>query len=385
MIYPEKRFLMAPGPTPIPERVQAAMNVPLQHHRTPQFREIFQEVRKNLQEVFETKQPVLLLTSSGTAAMEAAVTNLFSAGDEVLVLNAGKFGERWAKLATTYGLTPREIKKPWGESFTATDVETALGNFPNVKAVAFQGSETSTGAAHDVEGICRIAKAQGKLTLVDGITACGVMKLPMDAWGIDCLVSGSQKAFMVPPGLSMIALSEQGWKAAEKSTLPKFYLDLTREKKNQEKDQTAWTPAITLIYGLQEALRMMKEEGLEKMQARHAMLAAATRQAAMAMGLEPLANQNPSLSVSAFRVPAAIKDGKEVLKTMRDHYGVTIAGGQDDLEGKIFRLSHFGYVGPFDMMTMFSALELTLNKLGYRDGVGKGVATLQKFFAERSI
>jgi aspartate aminotransferase-like enzyme len=229
--------------------------------------------------------------------------------------------------------------------------------------------------------ICALAQKHGVLSVVDAITACGVYDLPMDAWGIDCLITGSQKALMIPPGLAFISLSDKAWAAAEQSDLPKFYFDLKKERTAQAKNQTAWTPAISLIQGLQEALRLFKEEGLQNTFKRHALLARATRNAVQALGLD-LLSKSPSESVTAVKVPASISNGKLIPKMLREKYGVTIAGGQDELEGKIFRLSHFGYCGKFDITTAISSLELVLNELGYKVEFGKGVGAALKTFAE---
>jgi aspartate aminotransferase-like enzyme len=378
-----KIYLMTPGPTPIPESVLAAMSLPIIHHRTPAFIEIFKQVQEDLKKVFQTKQDVLLLTASGTGGMEATVCNLFRKGDKVITVNAGKFGERWGKIAKHHGLNPVEIKLESGDALDPAQLETAVKANPDAKAVLFQASETSTGVKHPVEQIVRVAKAAGMLAVCDAITACGVFDLPMDKWGIDVLITGSQKAFMIPPGLAMIALSEKAWAANATADLPRFYFDLAKERKGIATNQTAWTPAISVIVGLRESLRIIHEEGLQNVFKRHEMLARATREGCAALGLEFLAKKaaNCSTAVTAVKVPASIKDGKALPKLMRDKYGVTIIGGQDELEGKIIRLSHFGYCDRFDIVTVISCLELALNELGHKVEYGKGVAAVLKVFA----
>jgi aspartate aminotransferase-like enzyme len=324
-------------------------------------------VREGLKKLFQTNEEVLMLASTGTGAMDATVSNLFSPGDTVITVNAGKFGQRWTKIAQAYGLRAVELTLEPGRAPQISQIETLLRAHPESRAVLFQASETSTGVQLPTREICELVRRQpGCLAVVDAITALGVFDLPMDAWGIDVLITGSQKALMLPPGMACIALSQRAWEAQSRSRLPKFYFDLAREHKAHLKNQTAWTPATAQIIGLQESLRLIHEEGLQNIFARHARLALATREGVKALGLDILANDSPSTAVTAVRVPAEILDGKRIPRTMRDKHGVIIAGGQDELEGKIFRLSHFGYVGPFDVITGLAALEMTLFELGYK-------------------
>lgn len=377
-----KTYLLTPGPTSIPESISSLFARPIIHHRTPAFEAVFKEVKTQLQYLFQTQQDVLILSCSGTGAMDAAVSNLFKKGDTVITINAGKFGERWTQIAKAYGLNPVEILLEPGESVEAKQVEEVILKHPNARAILFQASETSTGVQLPTREICQLSKAAQMISVCDAITACGVFELPMDEWGIDVLITGSQKALMIPPGLAMIALSEKAWAMTETSDLPHFYFDLAKERKGLPKNQTAWTPAISLIQGLQESLRMIQEEGLENVYKRHDLLARATRNAVHALGLELLAKKCPSNAVTAVKIPASIKDGKAVPKLMRDKYGVTIVGGQDELEGKIIRLSHFGYCDKFDITTGISALELVLNELGHKVEFGKGVGAALKTFSE---
>lgn len=378
----KKTYLLTPGPTPVPESVLSVMSRPIIHHRTPPFESLFQDVRNDLKFIFQTKQDVLILAASGTGAMEAAVTNLFKKGDSVITINGGKFGERWTQLAKTYGLLPIEIKLASGDAVEPSELEAVVKANPTARAILFQASETSTGVRMPTQEICKIAKSANMITVCDAITACGVFDLPMDEWGIDVLITGSQKALMIPPGLAMIALSDRAWAMTETSDIPRFYFDLARERKGLPKNATAWTPAISLIVGLQESLRMIREEGLHNTFKRHDLLARATRAAVSAMGLEMLAKKSPSNAVTAVMVPPTIKDGKAILKVLRDKYGIFIIGGQDELEGKIIRLSHFGYCDKFDITTAISGLELTLNELGHKVEYGRGVGAALKVFSE---
>jgi len=376
-----KTYLLTPGPTSIPENISAIFARPIIHHRTPAFQQVFDDVKSKLKYLFQTQQDVLILSCSGTGAMDAAVSNLFKKGDTVITINVGKFGERWTKIAQAYGLNVVEILGEAGESIEPDQVQEVIKAHSHARAILFQASETSTGVKLPTREICQLAQAAKMISVCDAITACGVFELPMDEWGIDVLITGSQKALMIPPGLAMIALSEKAWGMTETSDLPHFYFDLAKERKGLPKNQTAWTPAISLIQGLQESLRMIQEEGLENVFKRHDLLARATRNAVHAVGLELLAKKHPSNAVTAVKLPSSIADGKAVPKLMRDKYGVTIVGGQDELEGKIIRLSHFGYCDKFDITTAISALELVLNELGHRVEFGKGVGAALKTFA----
>lgn len=371
-----KQLLLAPGPTPVPARVRLAMAQPMFHHRTPQFSDLFAEVRTQLQELFQTEQDVLMLAASGTGAMEAAVNNCFAPGDEVVFVNGGKFGERWGKLATTFGLKPIEIRVEWGRAVRPEQVEQALAEHPNAKGVLVQASETSTCAVHPVEQLAAVTRKKDALLVVDGITAVGVYPIPMDQWGVDVLVTGSQKALMLPPGLALIALSPRAWQRVERVEQPRFYFDLTRERTNQAKNTTAYTPAISLVIGLREALAMMQEEGYASVYARHARLAAATRAAGAALGLKLVAPDNPSPAVTGLYTPAGV-DGGKLFSYLRDKMQVVFAGGQDQLKGKIVRIAHLGYIGAFDTITAVAALEMALKHFGHPLELGRGVGAAQ--------
>lgn len=374
--------MLAPGPTPVPDRVLLAMAQPMIHHRTPQFSAIFAEVKEDLKYLFQTKQDVLILAASGTGAMEGSVTNLFSPGDEVIVINGGKFGERWGKISESYGLKVHWLNVEWGKAVDPKDVKKILDANPKIKGIMVQASETSTAVAHPVKELAQFTKnRQDCLLIVDGITAVGVFPVPMDELGIDVLVSGSQKAFMLPPGLAFAALSEKAWKFMETAKCPRFYFDFKKERKNLKDNTTAYTPAASLIIGLREALRMIKEEGLENVFARHNRLARATRAAVKAMNLKPLAPDSPSDATTGVYVPEGV-DGGKLVKYLRDDMGITMAGGQDHLKGKILRIAHLGYVDTFDIIVAISSIEMALRKFGHKMEFGKGVAAAQEILLE---
>jgi serine---pyruvate transaminase len=376
-----KKYLLSPGPTPVPPEVSLRMAEPIIHHRTPQFSAIFADVRERLKALFGTAGDVILLSSSGTGAMEAAVVNLLSPGDRVIVVNGGKFGDRWTKLCTTYGITVEEIVVEWGSAVRPEQVAAALEKVPDAKAVFVQASETSTTAVHPIEAIAKLTRSRETLLVVDGITAVGVYELPMDRWGIDVLVTGSQKALMLPPGLALIALSERAWKRAGETHVPTFYFDLKRERKNHLDNTTAWTPAVSLVIGLQKVLEMLDAEGLENVYRRHDRLARATRAGVEALGLRLLAPAAPSPAATGFYVPEGV-DGGKLVKYLRDRMGITFAGGQDHLKGKILRVAHIGYFGAFDVVTALAATELALAHFGASVRYGDGVGAAQAILAE---
>jgi aspartate aminotransferase-like enzyme len=365
----------------VPPEVALRMAEPIIHHRTPEFSKVFSEVRTGLKKLFQTKEDVLTLAASGSGAMEAAVVNLLSAGERVIVVNGGKFGERWIKICQTYGVEVVELKVEWGDAVKLEAVRDALDEHPDAKAVLVQASETSTTACHPVEEIAKLTRSREALLVVDGITAVGVYDLPMDRWGIDVLVTGSQKALMLPPGLAFIALSERAWKRTEKDHLPAFYFDLKRERKNQNDNTTAWTPAVSLVIGLHAVLGLLEAEGLENVFARHARLAAATRAGVSALGLKLLAPSAPSPAATGLFTPPGIDSGK-LSKYLRDKAGVSFAGGQDHLKGKILRIAHIGYFGDFDIVTALAAVEMGLAKFGARVDFGSGVAAAERVLVE---
>ena len=374
-----KQILMTPGPTPVAEATLMKMALPVPHHRHPGFKAILHEIREGLKYLFQTQQEVIILASSGTGAMEGAVVNVLKKDDRVLVVQAGKFGERWGEICRAYGVAYDEIAIPWGSAVDPAEVKKRLDQ-GNYRAVLVQATETSTGVVHPVQEISEITRQRDTLLLVDGITGVGVFPLPFDKWGLDALVTGSQKALMLPPGLAFACLSPRAWEAGKHSDLPKYYFNFSKEKKNLDKDQTAYTPAITLLVGLQEVLAGIKAQGLENMFAQHRRLAQATRAAVGALGLKLYANP-PSEGLTAVQAPEGL-DGEAIVKTMRDSYGVTIAGGQDQVKGKIFRIAHMGCISTFDVISAISALEMTLAGMGYQFSMGAGVGKATEILAQ---
>lgn len=367
-----KKYLLAPGPTPVPPEVLLAMAAPVVLHRTPQFSELFRRVSDASAKLFGTSQPVLTLSSSGTGAMEAAVTNTLSPGDRVVVVSGGKFGERWAEISRVYGLDVSEIAVEWGTGVDPSLVADELRRHPETRAVMVQHSETSTTALHPVEQIAAITKNTDTLLICDGITSVGVLDCPMDATGIDVQVTGSQKALMLPPGLGLVALSEKAWDASKRSKLPRYYFDLAKAKKALAEDTSAYTPAVSLLFGLDAVYRTVEQNGgWSEVYRRHRILAAAARAGIEAMGLRLLAPSAPSPATTGIRVPEGI-DGGKLTKYLRDVLGVTIAGGQGKLKGKILRLAHIGYADTFDVVVGLSAIEMALRHFGHDAALGKG-------------
>ena len=355
------------------------MAEPIIHHRHPEFREIFKRVNENLKYVFQTSQPVLTLASSGTGGVEATFVSLFSPGDTVIAINGGKFGERWVKMPRTFGLNAVEIKVEWGMAPTRDQVLNALKEHPEAKGVYLVHSETSTGTATDIEGLEHVIHENSEaLVCVDGITAVGAHEFRFDEWGIDVCVTGAQKGLMIPPGLSFVAVSKRAIDAMEKSTLPKFYFDLRKALKSHEQDDTPWTPAISLIIGLDEALKMIRKEGIENIWRRHERLAIGLREGIRGMGLK-LFSEFPSFAVTPVWLPEGI-EWKSFNRILKEKYGITIAGGQGDYAGRIFRISHLGYYDELDMITMISALEMTLFESGFSFELGAGLRAAQASF-----
>ena len=373
-----KKYLLAPGPTAVSPEVLAAMAQPILHHRAPEFVALLKRVKADLKWLFQTENNVLILASSGTGGMEGSVSNFLSSGEKALVVNGGKFGERWLKICKGYGVLTEEIKVEWGYAVKPQDVAAALARDPAIRAVLMQASETSTGVAHPVREVAEIVRGYPDcLMVVDAISAMGVFDVQTDGWGLDVVVSGAQKALALPPGLAFVAVSEKGWRKAEKTTNAKFYFDFAKERKALAKDQTAYTPAVSLIVGLEQSLKMMKEEGLPQIFLRRAKMARATREAMRGIGLSPFPKESPSESVTAIEAPAGY-DGQEIYKQLRLKYGITAAGGQDHLKGKVFRISNMGYLDTFDTITAVAAIEMVLKGMGYPLKLGTGVGIAQE-------
>jgi aspartate aminotransferase-like enzyme len=367
-----KRYLMTPGPTPVPPEVLAALGAPIVHHRAPDFRPVYERCLMRLRDVCRTEQEVLLFGSSGTGAFESAVANLVSPGakERHLVVSSGNFGERWASMVRAYGGELVHLRLAWGESPTADDLHSQLDEAGEVKAVYLVHSETSTGVVADLEPLAAAAKDAGALVVVDAVSSLGAVPLETDAWGLDVVVSGSQKALMTPPGLGTVAVSEAAYAAA--GSAPRFYFDWERTRKAQAKLDAPFTPPVPLVAALDVALGLLLGEGLENAFERHVRLGRASRAGVKAMGLELFSpDEDRSAVVTAVRAPDGV-DADDVSKALRDRFGITIAGGQGELKGKIFRLGHIGYFDVFDITTALAAVELALVDLGA--DVERGVA-----------
>ena len=378
----EKKYLFSPGPTMLPPGVLLKMAEPIMHHREPEFEKIFAEIREGLKYLFQTKNEVLTFTSSGTGTMEGAISNILSKGDKALVVRGGKFGERWGEICKAYGIEFIPIDVEWGKGVNPKRIEEILRSDPSIRAVYTQASETSTGVKNPIKEIAEIVKKhENTVIVVDAITGIGVFDIPMDEWGIDVLVSGSQKALMLPPGLAFAALSDKAWKFVERSDLPKYYFDFKKELKGTKKNQSSYTPAITLFVGLRESLKMIRQEGLEALFRRHEKLARATREAVKALGLGLYAPDSPSNAVTAVKIPEGI-DGERLKALFFERFGITVAEGQDRAKGKIIRIAHLGYYEKLDMVMVISALEMLLKEMGHRFELGAGIKRMEEVLME---
>jgi len=374
-----KRYLMTPGPTPVPPEVLLEMAKPILHHRTPQYQAIFKEVNEMLKYVFQTNNDVVSFASSGTGAMEASVVNLLSKGDKVVVVKGGKFGERFEEICSAYGVKVIPVDVEWGKTPQPSLIRDILEKNEEVRAVFLNLCETSTGTVYDIKAIAEVVKKTDDVLVVDAISGLGADDIQTDKWGIDVVVAGSQKGLMIPPGLGFCAISQKAWKLIETSTLPKYYFDFKKAKKSLDKNDTPFTPAISLIIGLRAALCAIKEEGLENVLKRHSELAKATKEAVKALGLE-LFSKSPSNALTAAKIPDGI-DGAKLVKNLRDIHGVSIAGGQAQLKGKIFRIAHLGFMEKFDTITAIAAVEIGLREMGYKFELGSGVKAAEKILA----
>src|SRR5215469_13789212 len=337
-----KQRLLTPGPTPLYPPALHAMMASDIHHRTEDFRNVYKSALADLKEVYGTQNDVLCFAASGTGAMDASVSNLFSRGDKVIVCTAGKFGERWAEIAKAYGLDANVLKAEYGEVVTPDRVEAALKAEPATKGVFIQASETSTGAEHDIQTMAGIIKKTDAIFIVDAITGLGTMPLDIDGWGLDVVIGGSQKAFMVPPGLAFLSISPKAWKFAETAGLPHFYFNFKKEKKSGDAGESSWTPSTALILALAEALKYVKQIGMARLVENAEMLASATRAAVNALGLELFSAAAPGSSVTAVKAPAGLDSGV-IVKEFRNRFGAVIANGQGSMKGQIFRIAHLGY------------------------------------------
>ena len=376
----KKTHLLSPGPTPIPQEVSEVASRPLIHHRTPEFSKIFMEVTQGLRYMFQTQRDVFVLTSSGSGAMEAAAVNILSPGDQVLVINAGKFGNRWKVIAQAYGIQVHEVQVVWGADFPKESLAEQLSQHPDCRAVFTTLSETSTGTIYDIEGYARIVSSTPALLVVDGISGVGAMPCPMDDWNIDVMISGSQKSFMTPPGLAFLSFSQKAWAAVEHSRLPKFYFDAQAAHTALKKNTSAWTPAITLVRQLHKALQILQSIGLPDLYYHHRILAEATRAGVHALGLS-LLSQNPGNIVTAVRTPSGL-DGTALVNLMQNKYFTHIVGAQEPYKGDFFRIGHLGYQGGFDIIRAFAALEMTLEEMDYKINRGDSLQAAQTIIKE---
>ena len=375
-----KQRLLTPGPTPLYPPALHAMMASDIHHRTQEFRNVYSSALADLKEVLATSSDVLCFAASGTGAMDASVSNLFSRGDKVIVCSAGKFGERWVEIAKAYGLDPVGLKEEYGSAVAPERVAQALAAAPSAKAVFVTASETSTGAQHDVRAMGEIVKKTDAILIVDAITGMGTMPLDIDGWGLDVVVGGSQKAFMIPPGLAFLVVSQKAWKLADTATLPHFYFNLKKEKKSGDAGESSWTPATSLILALAEALKYVKSVGMAKLIENAQLLATATRAAAEALGLAPFSS-SPGSSVTALRAPEGIDSGI-IVKEFKSRFGAIIANGQGSMKGQIFRIAHLGYFDFADLFSVVAGLELILHANGYPVRFGAGVAAVQEIYAK---
>jgi len=383
-MYIKKQRLLTPGPTPLlPQALHAMMGSDI-HHRTEDFRKIYRAVLADLKEVMGTSNDVLALVASGTGAMEASVSNLFSPGDRVIVCSAGKFGEPWAEIEKAFGLEVVLLQEEYGKSVSAQRVADALKSESNVRGVFVQGSETSTGAAHDVRAMGMAIQKTDAIFVVDAITGLGTMPLDIDGWGLDVVIGGSQKSFMIPPGLAFLSISPKAWAFAETAKLPRYYFNLKKEKKNAANGESSWTPATSLLLALAEALKYVKALGMDKLVANAEMLAGATRAAVTTLGLELFSPGSPSSSVTAVKAPKGMDSGV-IVKEYRSRFGSVIANGQGSMKGQIFRIAHLGYFDFPDLFAVIAELEIILAANGFPVKFGTGVAAVQNAYAEVAL
>ena len=383
-----KQYLMTAGPTPLPPAVSQVMAEPMTYHRAPAFIEVYARVLSRLKDVFQTANEVQVFTSSGTGALESAVANLVRPGEQALVASCGKFGERWFELCEAYGAETIHWETEWGRKVDPAGLDERLSANPDVELVFTTFSETSTGVVNDIRELTEVAHRHGALIAVDAVSGLGALPLPQDEWGVDVVVAGSQKALMAPPGLAFTSANEAALARAAETPGRRYYFDWARTVSGQRKDppDSPFTPAVGLVRALDVALGMIEAEGLDQVFERHALLGRATREAAKALDLELLggaADENANV-VTAMVLPEQI-DGGKVPKLMRDRFGVTIAGGQGRLKGRIVRIAHCGYFGAFDIIVTISALEMTLRELGHQAEPGAGVAAAQRVFSDAGV
>jgi aspartate aminotransferase-like enzyme len=374
-----KPRLFTPGPTPVPEETLLELARPVTYHRAPEAKAILAEVTEDLKYVFQTSNPVMTLTSSGTGGMEAAAVNTLAPGEKAILLTAGRWGERWRGILKAHGANIVAVEVPYGKAVTPDMLQKALGANPDAQAVFATLSETSTGVGHDLEAFGKLVAKTDALLIVDGISGLGAMECRTDAWNLDVVVTGSQKALMLPPGLAFVSVSDKAWKKIEATPVRSFYFDLRRYRKAVAENDTPFTPANTLIKAQRASLKRIRSEGIENLWDRHARIAAACRAGVNAMGLEVFA-ERPNNALTVIAVPAGV-DGSGTLKKLEKGYGYKLADGQDTMKGKIWRLSHMGYTDAFDVLGALAALELVLLEGSFKLEPGAGVAAFQRSYA----
>jgi len=374
----KKRYLVTPGPSPVPQEVRLALAEEIIHHRTAEFQNYLKQATADLKAIFRTQNDTFIFSSSGTGAMEASVANVVGRGEKAITIESGKFGERWTELVKAFGGTPIVLKVEWGKGPKPEDVAKLLQENPDAKAVYSTLCETSTATKQDVEAIGKIVAPTKALFVVDGISGAGAMEMRTDDWRVDMLVVGSQKALMLPPGLAFLTVSAKAWDVIKNTKRTAYYFDLMAAKKAADKNDTPYTTSVSLVRGLCEATKMITAEGMDNVVARHSLLARAMRAAVKGMGLE-LYSKDPADAVTAIALPAGM-DGKALEKTLASKYGVTVAGGQGDLVGKVIRVAHMGFMDKFDIITAVAAIELAMNDMGQKVKLGSGVAAAQEVF-----
>jgi len=360
--------LRIPGPTPLPDEVLQAMTKQMINHRGPEFGQMMNDVTDKLKQLFQTTNDVLLLTSSGTGGLEAAIVNTLSPGDKVLSVSIGVFGERFATIAEIFGAEVIPLRFEWGGVADVDAVRRALDQEPKIKAVLVTHNETSTGATNDLAAISSAVKEYNKLLLVDAISSLGSIELPVDKWHLDVAVTGSQKGWMAPPGLAMVSVSQEAWQAHANAKMPRFYWDFARAKNSMEKGQTPWTPAVSIVFALSVSLGMMLEEGLDNIVARHARVAKAARDGVKSLGLSLFANENYASNTVTSVAATDGLDSKKLIKILREEHEIVLGGGQQSLDGKIFRIGHLGWVTEEDIEPVISALKVALPQAGFEKG-----------------
>jgi aspartate aminotransferase-like enzyme len=377
----KKVSLLAPGPTPVPPRTLLAMAQPLIHHRSSDFLDIFGQVREGLKKLFKTKNDVLVFCSSGTGAMESAVANLLSPGDKAIAIRGGKFGERWTELLEAYGCQAVNLDVEWGYAVKPEDVAALLKQDPSIKAVYVQALETSTGVSHPIKELAQVTKDTGAVLVVDAVSALGAYDIPTDEWGLDVVLSGSQKALMLPPGLAFASIGPKALEMMKTSKCPKYYFSWSKELKNQGSNKGTFTSPVTLFMGLLDIFELIDEMGVDNIYRETEIKSKAFKAAMAALGLSLYSKENASVGLTAVEAPEGI-DGQDVVGWLKNKYAIFIAGGQAQAKGKIFRVAHMGYISEFDTLQGISAIEMALAGLGYKFEMGAGVAAAQKIFGE---